>query len=200
MHLRSEKCVSSERLLSCWPPFLCRISLEPNPPHPRSNSRPSRNLRRSIKRPRRRTSSPSAPAPAPASNPSSSPPSSSSQEPSLSDLGFFAANPGNPKLQAELNKRTEMLKIHQRLGLITLAPMAAALITGPMAKAKAAMGKPSPSPPTPTSTFTPRWAAPPRALYSPLLTLLLPRRKFPVIPSTAQFAFMRRWPSCTVPA
>jgi len=34
-----------------------------------------------------------------------------------------------------------MLKIHQRLGLITLAPMAAALITGPMAKAKGRNGQ-----------------------------------------------------------
>jgi len=34
-----------------------------------------------------------------------------------------------------------MLKIHQRLGLITLAPMAATLITGPMAKAKGRNGQ-----------------------------------------------------------
>jgi hypothetical protein len=81
-------------------------------------------------------------APAPAANPSSSSPSSSSQEPSLSDLGFSPQQTqANPKLQAELNKRTEMLKIHQRLGLITLAPMAAALITGPMAKAKGRNGQ-----------------------------------------------------------
>ena len=71
-----------------------------------------------------------------------SPASSSSQEPSLSDLGFTPQQTqGNPKLQAELNRRTEMLKIHQRLGLITLAPMAAALITGPMAKAKGRNGQ-----------------------------------------------------------
>jgi hypothetical protein len=77
-------------------------------------------------------------APTPATNPSSS----TSQEPSLSDLGFSQQQTqGNPKLQAQLNKRTEMLKIHQRLGLITLAPMAAALITGPMAKAKGRNGQ-----------------------------------------------------------
>lgn len=71
-----------------------------------------------------------------------SPASSSSQEPSLSDLGFTPQQTqGNPKLQAELNKRTEMLKIHQRLGLITLAPMVATLITGPMAKAKGRNGQ-----------------------------------------------------------
>ncbi len=64
------------------------------------------------------------------------------QGPSLSDLGFTPQQTqGNPKLQAELNKRTEMLKIHQRLGLITLAPMAATLITGPMAKAKGRNGQ-----------------------------------------------------------
>jgi hypothetical protein len=74
-------------------------------------------------------------APAPAS-------SSSSQQPSLSDLGFTPQQTqGNPKLQAELDKRTHMLKIHQRLGLITLAPMAATLITGPMAKAKGRNGQ-----------------------------------------------------------
>jgi hypothetical protein len=69
-------------------------------------------------------------------------PSSSSQQPSLSDLGFSPQQTqSDPKLQAELNKRTEMLKIHQRLGLITLAPMAATLITGPMAKAKGKNGQ-----------------------------------------------------------
>lgn len=72
---------------------------------------------------------PNAPTPAP-------------QEPSLSDLGITPQQTqGNAKLQAELNKRTEMLKIHQRLGLITLAPMAATLITGPMAKAKGKNGQ-----------------------------------------------------------
>lgn len=76
---------------------------------------------------------PSAPTPAP---------SSSSQQPSLSDLGFSQAQTQpDPKLQARLNKRTEMLKIHQRLGLITLAPMAATLITGPMVKAKGKNGQ-----------------------------------------------------------
>jgi hypothetical protein len=41
-----------------------------------------------------------------------------------------------------LERRTEMLKIHQRLGLTAAAPMAAALITGPMAKAKGKNGQP----------------------------------------------------------
>jgi len=47
----------------------------------------------------------------------------------------------NPALQARLNKRTEMLKIHQRLGIITLAPMVAALITGPTVKVKGKDGQ-----------------------------------------------------------
>jgi hypothetical protein len=45
-------------------------------------------------------------------------------------------------LQALLDKRTEMLKVHQRLGLITTIPMAAALITGPMVTAKGKNGLP----------------------------------------------------------
>ncbi len=75
---------------------------------------------------------PSAPAPA----------STAPAEPSLSDLGFGPQQTqSNPKLQAMLDKRTEMLKIHQRLGLITVAPLAADLITGPMAKAKGRNGQ-----------------------------------------------------------
>lgn len=62
--------------------------------------------------------------------------------PTLSDLGFSEQQTqSNPKLQAMLDKRTQMLKIHQRLGLITAAPMVAALITGPMAKAKGRNGQ-----------------------------------------------------------
>jgi hypothetical protein len=50
-------------------------------------------------------------------------------EPSLGDLGFTPAQTqANAKLQARLNKRTHMLKIHQTLGLITLAPLAATVI------------------------------------------------------------------------
>ncbi len=64
-------------------------------------------------------------------------PPQSGTEPSLSDLGFTPQQTqANAKLQAMLDRRTHMLKIHQRLGLITTLPMAAAVITGPMAKAK----------------------------------------------------------------
>jgi hypothetical protein len=62
--------------------------------------------------------------------------------PSLGDLGFSTQQmQSNPQLQATLQRRTQMLKIHQRLGLITAIPMAAALITGPMAKAKGRNGQ-----------------------------------------------------------
>jgi|SRR5579863_1375613 len=57
-------------------------------------------------------------------------PSSSAGGPSLTDLGFPPeATQGNPKIQALLDKRTHMLKIHQRLGLITTIPLLATLIT-----------------------------------------------------------------------
>lgn len=63
--------------------------------------------------------------------------------PSLSDLGFTPQQTqADAHLQAMLNKRTEMLKIHQRLGVITLIPMAATLITGPMVGAKGKNGQP----------------------------------------------------------
>jgi hypothetical protein len=76
-------------------------------------------------------------APAPASSQSDS-----QSTPSLSDLGFSQQQTQpNARLQALLDRRTHMLKIHQRLGLITAIPMAAAVITGPMAKAKGKNGQ-----------------------------------------------------------
>lgn len=75
-------------------------------------------------------------------NAPSASPSSSSAPPSLNDLGFTPQQTqADPKLQAILQERTEMLKIHQRLGLITTIPMAAAVITGPLAKAKGKNGQ-----------------------------------------------------------
>jgi hypothetical protein len=62
---------------------------------------------------------------------------SSSTAPSLSDLGFSTAQTqGSPEEQARLDKRTHMLKIHQRLGLITTAPLLATVITGSFAGGK----------------------------------------------------------------
>jgi hypothetical protein len=54
--------------------------------------------------------------------------------PSLSDLGL--ANTPDPALQARLDRHTQMLKIHQRLGIMTLIPMAAAVISSGGATAK----------------------------------------------------------------
>lgn len=63
-----------------------------------------------------------APATAPA-------PVGGAQAPSLGDLGFpTAQTKGSAQDQARLDKRSHMLKIHQRLGLITLAPFVATLI------------------------------------------------------------------------
>jgi hypothetical protein len=62
--------------------------------------------------------------------------------PSLGDLGFTPQQTqANAQLQAILDKRTHMLKVHQRIGLFTLIPMAATVITGPLAKAKGKNGQ-----------------------------------------------------------
>jgi hypothetical protein len=51
-------------------------------------------------------------------------------EPSLGDLGFpTEQTQPDPKMQALLDKRTHMLKIHQRMGLITTVPLLATLFT-----------------------------------------------------------------------
>jgi hypothetical protein len=54
----------------------------------------------------------------------------SSSAPSLDDLGLTPdQTKPDPDMQARLDRRTEMLKIHQRLGILTLAPLAAACIS-----------------------------------------------------------------------
>jgi Carboxypeptidase regulatory-like domain len=56
---------------------------------------------------------------------------SPSNAPSLADLGFNTAQTqSNPEEQARLDKRTHMLKIHQKMGLITTGPLAATIILG----------------------------------------------------------------------
>jgi hypothetical protein len=58
------------------------------------------------------------------------PPANNSQAPSLEDLGLSPTQTqSNPQLQARLDKRAHMLKIHQRLGLITAIPMIASVAT-----------------------------------------------------------------------
>jgi hypothetical protein len=55
----------------------------------------------------------------------------SSNVPSLQGLGFSpSVIKGNAKLQAMLNKRSHMLQIHQKLGLLTTIPMVASVFTG----------------------------------------------------------------------
>ncbi len=53
---------------------------------------------------------------------------------SVGDLGFEKADTqGSAKEQARLDKRTEMLKIHQRLGLVTAVPLLATVVSGSFA-------------------------------------------------------------------
>jgi len=60
--------------------------------------------------------------------------SNKTQEPSLEDLGITPSQAkGNAREQALLDRRSHMLKIHQRLGLITIAPLGATLITSAFA-------------------------------------------------------------------
>jgi hypothetical protein len=64
-------------------------------------------------------------------------PSSSASAPSLTDLGFPPeATQSNAKEQALLDKRTHMLKIHQRMGLIATIPMMAAIFSSAGAAGK----------------------------------------------------------------
>jgi hypothetical protein len=70
------------------------------------------------------------PATAPAGNP---------QAPSLGDLGFPTdQTKGSPQEQARLDKRSHMLKTHQRLGLITAAPLIATFIASSRASGRSA--------------------------------------------------------------
>jgi Carboxypeptidase regulatory-like domain len=63
--------------------------------------------------------------------------SSNSAAPSLSELGFPSSETKpNPLEQARLDKRSHMLQMHQRLGLITTVPLVATVITGALAGGK----------------------------------------------------------------
>lgn len=56
---------------------------------------------------------------------------------SLGDLGFSPAQTqGNAQYQAMLNRRSHMLKVHQRIGLIDTIPLLATVILGPGAGGK----------------------------------------------------------------
>jgi len=79
------------------------------------------------------TSVPAQQEPAPPATPSENlpeAPSSTKTEPSLEDLGFSKTETqSNAAQQALLDKRTHMLKLHQRVGLITTIPMVVSVIT-----------------------------------------------------------------------
>ena len=62
----------------------------------------------------------------------------SENAPSLGDLGFPTdQTQGSAADQARLDRRTHMLKMHQRYGLITLAPLIATIATSSLAAGKA---------------------------------------------------------------
>jgi hypothetical protein len=81
--------------------------------------------------------SPAAAAPAAPSDTLPNAPSPNKTEPSLEDLGFSKTETqSNAAQQALLDKRTRMLKIHQRVGLITTIPLIASVVTSLNAKGK----------------------------------------------------------------
>ena len=66
----------------------------------------------------------------PSENLPSAPSPPQQTEPSLGDLGFSKSETeADAKQQALLDRRTHMLKIHQRMGLITTIPMVASVVT-----------------------------------------------------------------------
>jgi hypothetical protein len=153
---------------------------QPTSAQPQSDSQPAP---ASQQAPSPQSPLPNAPSPAQA-------PASTSHAPSLSDLGFTPQQTqGDPKLQAELNKRTEMLKIHQRLGLITLAPMAATLITGPMAKAKGKNGEPITEPSNANLDFHAALGGTTAALYFSTASFAIFAPKLPNTPKHGAIRF-----------
>jgi hypothetical protein len=114
--------------VSCLMPFVARAqSSDPsnarenqNPPAPVQNQSPQNDSQNTQQNPQAQPQHelPNAP-------------SSSKTEPSLSDLGFSPSETqSDAKRQALLDKRTHMLRIHQRMGLITAVPMLATVIAG----------------------------------------------------------------------
>jgi hypothetical protein len=65
------------------------------------------------------------------------PPATNPAAPTLEDLGLSPAQTqGNAQDQARLDKRSHMLKVHQRLGIITTIPLLATVLTGSSAGGK----------------------------------------------------------------
>ena len=123
------------------------------------------------------------PAPSPSNNP---------QEPSLEDLGITPAQAkGNAQAQALLDKRSHMLKIHQRLGLITIEPFAATLISF---RRSLAEGRPA----APPVTCMPLWVRRRWDCISRRLTLPSARPRYPAPRRAGPSACTRPWPGFTV--
>ena len=114
--------------------------------------------------------------------------------PSLGDLGFSEQQTqSNPQLQATLARRTSMLKIHQRLGILTTIPMAAAVITGPMAKAKGKNGQTIKEPTQANLDAHIALVAPQLRSTSAPHTSPSQLRAFRAPRSTARYVGMRHW-------
>src|ERR1017187_9677913 len=110
------------------------------------------------------SASPSAQSPAQGSQPPAQGSPNPPGAPSLGDLGLTPEDTeGSAARQAIMDRRTHMLKLHQRLGLITVIPVAAASISAvgapPRPPPARAPATPPPPPPPPTPT-APRARAP----------------------------------------
>ena len=71
-------------------------------------------------------------------------PSGAGGAPTLADLGISPTQvTGNSLYQAMLDRRSHMLQVHQKLGLITTIPLVATLFTGPGAKGHHGMPGPA---------------------------------------------------------
>jgi hypothetical protein len=119
----------------------------------------------------------------------------------LSDLGFTSQQTqANAQLQAMLDRRTQMLKVHQRLGVLTLIPMAATVITGPMVGAKGKNGEPITEPSQANLDFHAALGGVTTGLYFTTAYYAIRSRPRCLKPSAAApFATTRRWLSFMVP-
>jgi hypothetical protein len=121
--------VASACLYLLWAPRLA-FAQDHDTAIPHSTNAATDSLERAINRVVLAEFTPQAP-----QNPSNQPGTPAPKPPpSLGDLGFpTAQTQGDAQAQARLDKRSHMLKIHQRLGLITTLPLAATLITSGLA-------------------------------------------------------------------
>lgn len=118
-------------------------------------------------------------------------PAPAKTEPTLQDLGFpTSESQSNAKEQALLDKRTHMLKIHQRLGLITTIPLMAAVLSS-----AGAGGRNTSS----ASIFMLHWEEWQRVCISRPHTLPFARPALPGRKPAGKFVCTRPWPGSTAP-